>query len=739
MAAEKRSIMRVPQEKRKSLFIYVIVGLLICGIFLQHRKDDCMQTFSTWCKSYDNVTDIRPALSLPAGEYTIDLKIDAQETVSEAVLQVYSNTEGTFLTAPINNMEEFFTGSFRLDRPCGEVNVRVVYAGYDGSEEARVETTSMKIGSDRPLCGDAMLWMCLFLALYLLGGFYYFSGRKAAREELYALLIGLAVVFSSYPLMKEYLFFGHDLNFHLSRIEGIKEGLLCGQFPVRIHPSHNEGYGYATAALYPELFLYIPAILRVMGVSATASLSFFLFLVNLTTALVMYYAVKSIAKSSGYAVLASVIYTLSIYRFGCIYTRMALGEVLALCFMPLVVSGIYHVFIGDQRKWIQLVVGATAIFQSHMIGTLLTAVLAVYLGLIYFKNLFVDRRWLSLLKSIALIVLLNLWFLVPFLDFYGLDLKLNDVANVFHDQAVIPAQLFSLFGADLGFTGPLEEGVYQEMSLTLGITVSLCLLYAAVRMFGRGVKKNSFGRPLFWFGLLCVAGSTTLIPWKSLEELGAVNALTAVVQFPWRFLGPATVMIVMSAAIIGAESDFGRMGEREKRLALVTAAFLAVMGCIPPGTEALQEQDVHLRRLQAVKIDNGRDQEYLLNGTVRDLLQPGRYLTSSDQVRITEYEKNGTDISVAYKSDETAWIEVPLLWYPGYKAVDMSTGTELPVQNGDNHVIRVTVPPAEAEGQGNFRVFYAGRARYHGADGISLLTLLGCGVTWGWRRRKRLF
>lgn len=62
---------------------------------------------------------------------------------------------------------------------------------------------------------------------------------------------------SCYPLLNEYIIVGHDLAFHLNRIEGIKKGLLSGQFPVRIHPTHFGGYGYATPIMYPEMLLYI--------------------------------------------------------------------------------------------------------------------------------------------------------------------------------------------------------------------------------------------------------------------------------------------------------------------------------------------------------------------------------------------------------------------------------------------------------------------------------------------------
>ena len=60
---------------------------------------------------------------------------------------------------------------------------------------------------------------------------------------------------------------GDDCIFHLSRIEGITQGLREGQFPVRIYSLAKDGYGYASPMFYGELLLYFPAVLRLLGVS----------------------------------------------------------------------------------------------------------------------------------------------------------------------------------------------------------------------------------------------------------------------------------------------------------------------------------------------------------------------------------------------------------------------------------------------------------------------------------------
>ena len=432
--------------------LYAAVGLAVCALLWFQKDLDCFKELTVTSTNEGNVTEISPGFMVPEGEYLVDVQVTDAGNVPEASIEFYCLEHGQIFISSITNGIRVNTYEILFREQTNSIHARIIYP--EGTEE-RIEVTGLTIWSDDPLYSDAWFAMALFIILYILFGLYYFSGRKPGKEWIYGGAIALAVLFASYPLFSDYLVECHDLNFQLYRIEGIKDALLSGQFPVRVHPTHINGYGYATAALYPELFLYIPALLRIMGMSVVMSFKVFLFLINLATALVMYGAVKSITKSSYYATLASVVYTVATYRIICVHERAAVGEILAMCFMPLVVSGIYHVFIGDKKKWPQLVVGATCVFQSHLISTMLTAFLAVFLGLVYIRRLFSEKRWLYLLGSIAMIVLLNLWFLVPFFDFYGLDLVQKHLCgggSIFHDHVIIPAFLLFLIGDHYGLS-----------------------------------------------------------------------------------------------------------------------------------------------------------------------------------------------------------------------------------------------------------------------------------------------
>ena len=62
------------------------------------------------------------------------------------------------------------------------------------------------------------------------------------------------------------------------------------------------GYGYASSLFYPDAYLYLPALLRVLGLSFVASMAIFVFAVNLATFSLTYYAGRLMALSKKEAI-----------------------------------------------------------------------------------------------------------------------------------------------------------------------------------------------------------------------------------------------------------------------------------------------------------------------------------------------------------------------------------------------------------------------------------------------------
>ena len=139
---------------------------------------------------------------------------------------------------------------------------------------------------------------------------------------------------------------GADWSFHLSRIEGIAQGLREGQFPVRVYSIAKDGYGYAPSLFYGELLLYFPAVLRLLGMSVQGAYHTYLLTLQLLTAGIAFFSLRQIFRHNKTALVGSVLYMLSTYHLYKIYWLSAVGEYTAMAFLPLIPAALYELYGG---------------------------------------------------------------------------------------------------------------------------------------------------------------------------------------------------------------------------------------------------------------------------------------------------------------------------------------------------------------------------------------------------------
>lgn len=138
-------------------------------------------------------------------------------------------------------------------------------------------------------------------------------------------LVGIGV-FACLPLGLGYLTYGHDLSIHLSRIEGLKAGLLAGQFPVRMDPAIINEKGYPFSLMYSDVFLCPAAVLRILGFSLQTSYKVYVVSITAATVGITFYALRKMFRSDCAALLGTALYTLSFYRLTNVFVRAAVGE-----------------------------------------------------------------------------------------------------------------------------------------------------------------------------------------------------------------------------------------------------------------------------------------------------------------------------------------------------------------------------------------------------------------------------
>ncbi len=709
-----------------------VLALLLMNTYGQQKLHIGLEMEGT--SAGDAWRSYSPHLVLPQGEYR--LLVSGYDSV------VVRSSEGNLLGA--GNAQEPFL--IRLEKDESDV----IFYGWQEGVLVSLELERLHGG---PIYSDGFLLSLGISAMVLAIGLARWQilklrqhrdgtghGTEGTSEEagtrvfVFCVLLGVTVL-ASYPLFYGMVGPGHDLNFHLYRIEGIKDGLLSGQFPVRLHPTHNNGYGYISSSVYPELFLYFPAFLRILGASPVMAYHVFLVLVNGMTAWVMYICAKGISRSRYAGVLASVLYTLSTWRVINLYHRAAIGEALAMLFFPVLIYGLYLLLAGDHRKWWVLALGCSGILQSHVISTVFAVLTIVVTVAIYYREFLKKQRFMGFVKAGALTLLLNLWYLAAFLTYYlGEDLSIKHTPEntEFYQNAIFPTELFNIFNTSFGHSQLLEQGLQGNMSLSLGVGVTGALaICGGYFLFGK--KEDDAGRRFYGVitGMGCVLlfMASTLFPWQLLQRIPLINAFCGTVQMPWRFLSLSSSMFCIAAAGILA-----RRRSRERKVTALVALGVCSLAFIQWGTAYTTQLGAALKPGRAVDTyaSVGYDNEYFLLGTDKDSLTADRYITGGS-VELTGYYKRGTRIRLQMQNAHAGdWVEVPLLYYGGYEARD-SQGRRLEVKDGDNHVVRICLQNGAAWVELRYKGFWYFRA----AELVSGLTLGACGICWWKKKVKR--
>lgn len=653
--------------------------------------------------------DGEPGLNLMWGEYDVTVAYSTPEPLR---LRVVSAGRQSFIEG----------GEQTLPAGAGEAQMHVtltdsaehVALACDLPEGAAITRIAVKRSGSgvfsRDLAAYAALLGAVLTALLLQ------EGEERRRD---ALALTLTALFSCMPLLFGGVYDGHDLFFHLNRIEGIASGLRAGQFPVRIHASTLLGYGYASSEFYPELFFYIPAVMRNLGVSLCASVCVFEMLINLAATLSCYAACRSLFGDRRVALGAAMLYTLCPYRLASLYARAALGESLAMVFFPLLILSMVEVLARDARRWPLLALSMTGVLMSHLLSTLFAGICCALAALLCARRLVREPgRILAILKAAAMTALCALAFLVPMLD-YSVRAGVNTSVALYAADHVM-----RLGGYLVGFAGAGADLPYEalDFSYSVGVVPGLALLLGCallgVHLYARGRaalagEQDRLAAALGLLGALALLCATELFPWDWACSLRRpFSTLFKQIQYPWRLVGVAAPMLSMAAA-------WGYLREARSRpqTLLVIAALSAVLSGYAMQTIV---QDVPVLTPDGYCDTRIGQFEYTYEGTEKSALVPGEITAARAPVCVvTDYHKQGTNLSFTLNVAEgSAYVETPLLYYPGYRAE--ANGQPCRVARGKNNVVRIYGVP---EGTDNaVRVWFEAPPLWLAAQTVSALS-----------------
>lgn len=701
------------------------------SVQLTEEEDQTLQAES----GYQGIVAAAECVTLQKGTYRIQAVTWSEG--SENHLEIYSprtlnadNTEGKLLTEGTIAADGGLTElTFEVTESLEDVSFRIWYAGTGD-----FHVTSLYLTSTERMYQDPFILMGLVLLASLLLLLWRIKKGEPDRETKKAIFIlGAAVLVASLPVCFPYILDGNDLYYQFNRIQGIQEALKSGQFPVKLHSTFLHGYGYGSSIFYPELFLYVPAFLGCLGMSLISCYRLLIFFVHLATAYVSYRSFSGLFHSREKGLLAAFFYTLSIYRLIDLYTRAALGESMAMIFIPLVMWGLYELFLGDAKKWYLAALGFTGIMQCHILSTELAVAFGALFGLCYLRRLREKGRIISLLLAGISTILLNIGVVLPILQHAAYPFRVFSVESTLSWWTTTLPKLF-----DFLLQNPTER-MYAglENSGEMPCTVGICLIFGMAAflyvwiMAGEKRREDQTLRTCGTALLLAIFGiyaSTNYFPWDKVQGIGFLTKAVTTLQLPWRCLAFSTALLcpVTTEAL-------WRLGEEGKvrRLLFLGAGLFGVLCSLIYVNRYCEEAAPRYTYQNQYQREQAQvDVMYFLNvdhansfriWNREDTFAASEGVTLSD---CTRTGKPSAGFTYQKAAGEEGYVDLSLTWYPDYRA-ELSDGTALQTGVGDGGVLRVYLPEGES---GTVMVTYrepwyilAGRC----ISLLSFLTLLG--------------
>lgn len=689
-------------------------------------------------------------LPVSSGVYRVQL---FYETDTDMVNRCYITDSSAAHREVFSNGDHLYAGLTSTDYEVwvldgnGSLKIEVEYGG-SGSlsvKGARIYNTG---GLESMLLFMAVLGFVTIDLLYV-----YWQKQKekgfSASQKVTILALLAIIIYSSLPLMTDYIIAGGDLIFHLLRIEGVKDGLLAGQFPVRIAPQWQRGHGYASSVFYGDTMLFVPALLRLMGFPLQTSYKFLLFVLNVGTCLISYYAFKKILNNRYLGIMGSMLYTMSVYRLFKIYHTAALGEAISIMFLPLLVVGFYKIFTEDVKdknyrwNWILPTIGFCGMIQSHILSTYIVAAFTVFLCLLLWKKVLRKETFLVLASVVVFSGLICAWFLVPFLDYVGSgEFVINHVsARKIQFRGLQVAQLFKIFFNDGPSTMFFDNGMVGAEpaglggSLLLGGLLFICLWCTGVTS---NLDKKLFktGKIALLVAVISMVMSTQVFPWDRIQKLHPVTAtLVSSLQFTSRFLNISTIALLVVTGIAGV-----CIWKTEKILWKGGfAAGIAVMFLVSNVylLNDICDSGSFFRLYNVGGMGTGyiSGAEYIPVGTEAEKLTYAAPV-AGEGVWVEGYEKDYLSVEMTCRngSPKESYVDVPILYYEGYRA-QTDAGQELEVGYGENNIVRISIP---AGFEGGVSMGFVSPWYWRVAEVVSVVTFLALtgGVIWAKRKEQ---
>jgi len=413
-----------------------------------------------------------------------------------------------------------------------------------------------------------------------------------------AAVITLLAALAARPLMRPVMTCSHDGGLHVLRLIELDHLIRNGQLYPRWMPHLAYGYGYPLFNFYAPLSWYVAQLFRLGGLSTVLAWNAALALCLLAAGLFTYLLARDWMSQRG-ALVAAAAYLLAPYLLYDVYFRGNLAESMALSLLPLLLWAFGRLVRLAGARYLALAAASlAALILTHQVMFVLFApLLVVFVWLVWGRGRRIPWRLLIAFTAGLLALGLSAFFWLPaFLEKEAVQIAQAITPggmNYRHNFLTLAELLSPPVAAPQGLLNPSPPRSLSLAALGLGLLGLLPLAVRLARYLGQRFRlafpifaRDVSGQVRRAWHLFALGYEPSILrpacppPSRILDypdfeqpfaaeqrQLGLFAALLALAfmtlapslplweriplfgwaQFPWRFLGPASLALALMA------------------------------------------------------------------------------------------------------------------------------------------------------------------------------------------------
>ena len=539
----------------------------------------------------------------------------------------------------------------------------------------------------------------------------------------------------------------HDGNYHLYRFATSISAFDDGQKFLQLDTDQLQGFGQAPNLFYGPMLSWLVLVVFKITSNLQISLMFLMLVATIATTFGAYYASKKIFKSEKAGFFTALFFTLEPFHVGELLTRGSFSEYLAFVFIPFIILAIYQIIFEsktDFKRIFMLAFSAFGIIMNHNLTAVLIAAMAALFVVFNIRKVFSKPKILfSLILAGILAVGFSAIFILPFLE-----VREVGIYNIFNPdfQKWFYVNGSQVTPADAWLPTNMFHPPAGHASVVFGLSPVLLVLTIGFLVFRKDIKNENYRR--FSMMSIIISAIFVLFSTRIFAFIPAVQNFHSMLQFSQRMLIIQSVLLPFVAGYFIGEKL------KNKREIMITAAIASISyihittSAIEPGKVSLPMNvgvdynlvdgiSIAMGEYQPIfpKVENVKDISATAAGYVKKTIsEKGRKAdVISGSAKISGFEKKGSRMRLVVSENKNgAEIELPMFYYPGFKAVLNGKLVKTSYSN-KNRMVSVKLNPGQ---NGALEVYYGISPATKIGSIVSGLSFLACGLFMVIKRYK---